>query len=170
MRNITEVVCGSFMSHERKTQGNTKSTGNELILHGNTIAKWKGDQLLITSAGWHTTVTKERLNGLRGVNIQQKRGVWYLNGVEWDGEWINVYTMKHEPKPKESNAFGMLAAIMKIGEIENQDTTGRNDWKLRMLKAGIPEGALHMPEDWDTLSEEEKEKRLNGVIEIFSKG
>jgi hypothetical protein len=32
-----------------------------------------------------------------------------------------------------------------------------------MIKAGLGEGIM-MPEDWDTLSEDEKEKRLDAVI------
>lgn len=36
--------------------------------------------------GWATPPTKERLNALDGVSIQQKKGKWYLNGVEWSGE------------------------------------------------------------------------------------
>jgi hypothetical protein len=30
------------------------------------------------------------LNGLDGVSIQQKAGIWYLNGKEWEGELIDV--------------------------------------------------------------------------------
>lgn len=41
-------------------------------------------------AGYATVTTKERLNALEGVGIQQKKGKWYLNGVEWNGEWIKV--------------------------------------------------------------------------------
>jgi hypothetical protein len=32
----------------------------------------------------------------------------------------------------------------------------------------VPEGALSLPEDWEQLSEEEKETRLNKVIEQFA--
>jgi len=39
-----------------------------------------------------------------------------------------------------------------------------NDWKARMLKAGLENKGLIMPEDWDTLSENDKEARLNAVI------
>ena len=75
----------------------------ELLLHGNVIAYqnwcyfsntvpssfgdmrlWK--ELWITSAGWQTNTTKERLNGFNGVNIYQKDFQWYLNGEAWNGE------------------------------------------------------------------------------------
>jgi hypothetical protein len=34
--------------------------------------------------------TKERLNGLTGVEIRQAKKKWFLNGQEWDGSWIKV--------------------------------------------------------------------------------
>jgi hypothetical protein len=37
-----------------------------------------------------TTTTKERLNGLNGVNIHQKDFQWYLNGEAWNGVAILV--------------------------------------------------------------------------------
>ena len=74
-------------------------------------------------------------------------------------------TSKNPPNP--SNFLGALGAIMKMGELEMDTPKEQNIWKVRMLKAGIPEEALHMPQDWDDLSEEEKTKRLNKVIEVF---
>jgi hypothetical protein len=67
-----------------------------LLLHGNLIATKKvnvatqENTLFITNAGWQSNTTKERLNGLNGVGIYQKKGQWYLNGKAWDGEWVNV--------------------------------------------------------------------------------
>jgi hypothetical protein len=58
--------------------------------------------------------------------------------------------------------FGFISAIAKMGEILCNDQKEKNDWKTRMLKAGLP--GLDIPEDWNTLTEEEKEKRLNNVI------
>ena len=66
--------------------GNTKSDGTSLYLHGYKIATHTPDGLEITNAGWFTQVTKERLNGLPGVHIQQKDGKWFLNGREWNGK------------------------------------------------------------------------------------
>jgi hypothetical protein len=39
-----------------------------------------------------------------------------------------------------------------------------------MIKAGLGNKGLEMPEDWDSLSEDEKEKRLNNVIAHMKKG
>ena len=83
----------------------------ELLLHGNVIAyqnwhyfentepssfsdRMMSKQLWITSAGWPTNTTKERLNGLNGVNIYQKDFQWYLNGEAWNGttKFISIWT------------------------------------------------------------------------------
>lgn len=46
--------------------------------------------LTITNCGWFTLTTKERLNGLSGVSIQQINRIWYLNGIIWDGKLIDI--------------------------------------------------------------------------------
>lgn len=65
--------------------------------------------------------------------------------------------------------MGALAGIAKIGEILCDTQSQKNDWKERMLKAGLGDMGLIMPDDWITLSEDEKEKRLNNVINELSK-
>jgi hypothetical protein len=68
---------------------------------------------------------------------------------------------------KETDKFKTLANIMAVGEfLAGNDLKTKNDWKTRMLKAGLGEGVI-MPEDWDELSEEEKEKRLDKIINEF---
>lgn len=42
-----------------------------------------------------------------------------------------------------------------------------NDWKERMLKARL--NGLSMPDNWGQLNEDEKQKRLDGVIAVMSK-
>lgn len=64
--------------------------------------------------------------------------------------------------------FGTLGAIMKMGEIFADTQKEKNDWKARMLKAGLEGKGLIMPDDWDTLTEDDKEARLNGVIGQFA--
>jgi len=68
-------------------------------------------------------------------------------------------------KERVEKEFGMVAGIAKMGEVLNDTTEDKNKWKKRMLKAGLP--ALDFPEDWDRLSESEKEKRLNKVIAML---
>jgi hypothetical protein len=71
--------------------GNSATDNYTMRLHGNLIAKIDADgTLAITNAGWFTNTTKERLNGIPGVSICQKKGDWYLNGRKWDGGWITI--------------------------------------------------------------------------------
>lgn len=73
-----------------------------LYLHGNAIAHLNASGLLfIRSAGWTSNTTKERLNGLSGVSINQKAFTWYLNGKEWTNheEWTDLEKWDATPGP-----------------------------------------------------------------------
>lgn len=63
--------------------------------------------------------------------------------------------------------FKMVSAVAQMGEILCDNQKEKNDWKARMIKAGLGNKGLEMPEDWDTLSEDDKTARLNGVMEII---
>ncbi len=92
MRKITSEVVGAFNNRNRKSSGNTMTDGTSLFLHGNKIAEWReNEELWITNAGWPSVTTRERLNGLDGVRLCQRRGVQYLNGAPWDGAWTRVH-------------------------------------------------------------------------------
>ena len=90
MRKITRGVTTAFLNRVPKTMGNTHTDGTALYLHGNKIAEYREDELYITSAGWETNTTKERLNALPGVSITQKNWNWYLNSEPWNGQWVKV--------------------------------------------------------------------------------
>jgi len=97
MRKITQQAVAAFNNAESFKSGNTKvivkPNVTVLLLFNNEIAYKYNDpekNLSITNAGWESNTTKERLNGLDGVSIQQKAGIWYLNGKEWEGELIDV--------------------------------------------------------------------------------
>lgn len=96
MRKITEQAANAFECCNDFKQSNTEvyyspaECKSYLYLFGHTIATSQHGVLQISACGYLTVTTKERLNGLTGVSIQQKKGVWFLNGVEWDGELITV--------------------------------------------------------------------------------
>ena len=90
MRQITRDIVNAFQNSRSLTIGNSRTNGESLWLFGNKIAEIRRDGLWITNAGWDSKTTKERLNGLSGVNIVQRRGTWFLNEREWDGRWVNV--------------------------------------------------------------------------------
>lgn len=90
MRQITQKIVHAFEGRYALKVDNSRTDGESLWLFGNRIAAWRENGLWITNAGWDSKTTKERLNGLTGVHIQQRRGSWYLNGRVWDGSWVNV--------------------------------------------------------------------------------
>ena len=97
MRKITQQAVEAFMDARPFSKDNTtiEVLPNVTImsLFGNRIAYRYNDPdrtLSVTNAGWFSNTTKERLNGIPGVNIKQKKGEWYLNGEVWDGKLIDV--------------------------------------------------------------------------------
>jgi hypothetical protein len=95
MRKITKNAANAFIAGRTFKESNTtvKIEGKTvtLLLHDHVIAERVGVKgLYISACGWLTSVTKERLNGLPGVSIQQKSWKWYLNGKEWDGSRILI--------------------------------------------------------------------------------
>lgn len=90
MRKVTKQVCGAFMRRESARCGNTRTDGTRLFLHGNAIAEWNNGELWVSTAGWRTATTKDRLNGLPGVRVHSQHWLWFLNGVQWDGGWAKI--------------------------------------------------------------------------------
>ncbi len=96
MRKITEQACYAFENGAVYKNGNTFVRDGQMLLHGNVIAEWNSlfntmnKTINITLAGWNTNTTRERLNGLQGVSIKVKNDKTFLNGKEWDGEWITI--------------------------------------------------------------------------------
>lgn len=95
MRKITQDAIRAFRNGFKFKRDNTEvrilDNSRQLRLHGNVIAEYVADGgLWISSGGWQTNTTKERLNGLPKVSIHQKDFQWYLNGHIWNGDWILV--------------------------------------------------------------------------------
>ena len=65
----------------------------------------------------------------------------------------------------DSSMLKSVAMVAALGDVFGKTPKEANDWKARMLKAGLGGLGLSMPDDWDSLTEAEKERRLNGAIE-----
>jgi len=100
MRKITQESVSAFLDGKPFKKGNMEVEISErhnikfLMLHGHTIAIMENGKLRISNCGWKTKTTKERLNGLPDVHIQQKKGLWYLNGCYWNGNMISISILK----------------------------------------------------------------------------
>jgi len=80
----------------------------------------------------------------------------------------NFQTHRKEAEETKSE-FKSIAMIASLGNIFGETQKEKNDWKARMLKAGLVHKGLNMPDDWDTLSEDEKQARLDKVIGELNK-
>ncbi len=95
-RKISEQAAQALLDGKRFKSGNTKVSGSGekwgLYLHGHKIAEYHADDgvLFITTAGYSTMTTKERLNALPGVSVHTAKRQLHLNGEPWDGDWIEV--------------------------------------------------------------------------------
>lgn len=97
MRKVTREIVTALMQGKAKKVGNSETDGVWLKLHNNVIATKSSDSPVVTytlsSAGWRTKTTKERLNGLLELlgapTIRQRRGVWYIGEAEFE-EYMKV--------------------------------------------------------------------------------
>tara|TARA_R100001129_G_scaffold182951_1_gene164419 strand:- start:157 stop:531 length:375 start_codon:yes stop_codon:yes gene_type:complete len=123
MRKITDKAIRAFANEEPFKLSNTEvkvrheeplipkeyipfTVITELLLHSNMIAKMVKQHIngeyqttiSMTSAGWKTATTKERLNGLlhylNAGSIQQNDFTWYYNGEYWNGDTITVWPIE----------------------------------------------------------------------------
>ena len=100
MRKITQESINAFLNRDNFKKANmhvwsgyecSPQLVTKLFLHNNLIAEMNHyGTIKISNAGWFSNTTKERLNGLPNVNINQKNFIWYLNGKEWNGDWIKI--------------------------------------------------------------------------------
>jgi hypothetical protein len=133
----------------------------------------------------HLPMKNLRISGNRVISytthvatMDREHGVLYVHGT-WSkttsrhiNDVARMYNMTKIDRRLENMSEGDSGAsiaksaslVAKLGNILCESTESRNAWKKRMLKAGIP--MLNFPEDWDSLSETEKERRLNAVITL----
>ena len=101
MRKITKQMAKAFLEGKVCSKGNTKVVHNsvqhevELRLFGHTIARYTtiypySRNIHITTAGWQTRTTIERLSAITTSVIRIKKGQLYLDEEPWDGNWVSV--------------------------------------------------------------------------------
>jgi len=101
MRKITRDAARALYTGQTFKQSNTRVEDGVMYLFGNPIAKLENGKLMISNAGWDTTTTKERINGVLDVfgtsarvftkNFTPMLSTSFLDlGSEWDGRWTAV--------------------------------------------------------------------------------
>jgi len=130
---------------------------------------------------WKKTRTafKHEATLLRNGNQVDKTKICYLNRTWERYEFESVLSKMLEKSgvvsdkerkhlldawSKDSDSgLGAIAMVAALGDLFGSSKKQSNDWKKRMLSAGLGD-AISLPNNWDELSEDEKEKRLNGAI------
>jgi len=102
MKKVTAAAVAAFLKGKEFKSSNTsvevRPFKDETVisailkLHGNVIARRHVGKsgVWVCDGGWQTRTTKERLNGIPGVNVIQRNGDWFLSGEPWDGYWARV--------------------------------------------------------------------------------
>ena len=133
-------------------QKNLKIEGEKVYSYNTHVATIKGNKLIVLGH-WSMTTSK------------------HINYIATEYNLTKVKASKEEKEAqeetknnKDNGTLKSIAMIAKMGEIFGKTTKEKNDWKERMLKAGLENRGLMMPNDWETLNEDEKERRLNGAI------
>ena len=86
--------------------------------------------------------------------------------AETSKQILKDYQYKETETQKDSH-LKMVGMIANLSELYTDNQKDKNDWKARMLKAGLGNRGLEMPNDWETLTEDEKETRLNNALEVL---
>lgn len=94
MSKISEQAARKFAIEESFKLGNTQvmntCLGMTMSLHGNLIAHYDEDTLILFTRGWLTRTTKDRLNCILsqwGLGIiSQKKGKWYYKDYRTETE------------------------------------------------------------------------------------
>lgn len=85
----------------------------------------------------------------------------YFDGLEKE------QYLKFANEYKEGNDFfKSVLAVCAFGDVVCESQKEKNDWKKRVL--GTVDG-IDFPDNFDELSEDEKEKRLDGALSILGK-
>lgn len=140
-----EIICES---HD--TRSGFKHTAN-LILDGSDVESTKVCYLNRTWESYQfQTVAKKIIEKSQFLSKEEKElcHTW-LDGdrTDWSG-------------------FKTVSMIASLGNLFCDNQKDKNDWKLRMIKAGLENKGLIMPENWDTLDEDTKQARLDAIIQM----
>jgi len=98
MRKITIDAYNAFTNNTRFKKDNTEVIINDnctvMKLHGNEIVKKIDDEIFISTAGWPTNTTRERLYPFVR-RIRKHRDSLIINEkVKIDSEWYNLNELK----------------------------------------------------------------------------
>ena len=132
---------------------NLRVEGNKVYSYNTHVATISGKKLL--GHGYWSVTTSKHINYVASrYGLTKKEAKKNKERGRWEGSVDSTF-----------KAVSMAAAF---GDLILKTKEEKNDWKVRMMKAGLENKGLIMPDDWDTLSEDVKEARLNGALKVLS--
>lgn len=153
---------------------------------GETMREFKLDEHISVVCDWKKTRTafKHEATLLLDGNEIDKTKICYQNrtweSYEYQSVLLKLINDTKELLPEQKALFieyakkdrtdwsGLhnIARIAQIGELLTDSKKASNDWKTRMIKVGLGSN-IDIPDDWESLCDEEREKRLNLAINVL---
>ena len=99
MRKVTQQIKQAFEQGKSLKVSNTRTDGQTVWLHGNAIVKRDPDGLVRWSlAGWNSSTTRERVNGIANAGVHQVAFEPILNGQAINtSDWFASNTKLPDP-------------------------------------------------------------------------
>ena len=190
MRKISIDSARAFLNGSKFERDNTKveiSDNNKyayMYLFGNWIARknLENGNININNCGYSTVTTKDRLNAIISYSgsgheyshIFQKDFEWFISGEQVDYfkslNWFalvgdDVILDGNEDNPyDEYNPLKGALMVSKFMELMKGDDIAQSNNQQKRIFDTVP--GLSFPDNWDSLPEVEKNKRLNKIKEI----
>lgn len=87
---------------------------------------------------------------------------------ETEKQEVKQYIKEYENinRKEVNDTFKGLSMFMKMTDLFNDDIKTKNESKLKMVQATMGNGLI-LPDNWETIPEPEKEKRLNNISNML---
>ena len=144
-----------------KYKQNLRIEGTKVISYSTHVATIDSANRQLLVHGWWSKTTSKHVNHVADEFSLTKVDSPQDTDTDTDTEAENEVV---DSMLKSTALVASLASLFATTQKES------NDWKARMLKAGLGNRGLTMPENWNELDEATKTKRLDSVIAIANEG
>lgn len=135
-----------------KYKQNLRIEGSKVISYTTHVATidHSGRRLLVH--GWWSVTTSKHIN-----HVADTYGLTKVDAPR-----------EAEPEADDGGMLKTVAMVAAFGNVLCNTDKEKNDWKLRMMKAGLGNRGLSIPDDFDSLPEAEKTRRLDAALKAIS--
>jgi hypothetical protein len=137
-----------------KYKANLSIRGNAVWSYSTHVATIDYAAQTLTIHGWHSVTTSKHVN-----HVAAELGLAKVYGNE---------PSQDKETDDGSSLLKTVAGVAALASIFTSTPAEANDWKARMLKAGLSNRGLMMPDNWDQLDEATKTARLDAALNAIS--